>query len=387
MSVLLCPLSMASAQNLDSKLSVILKNSDAAGFSVVAIKDRRVAYSGFFGKRDIKKDLPTDSLTLYRIASVSKSFTATGIMQLYQKGLLGLDDDISRYFGFKVRNPMFPNDIITFRMLLNHTSSLTDRLGYSFSYPVREVLFEGASHYSDSLFSSHRPGSFFSYCNLGYGLLGTLIEKISNERFDIYIKKHILEKLSMNSSFNILDFSRKDIKNLAVLYRKPDGLWTPQADNYQDTNPTGVDFKNYKIGENATPLSPTGGLRTSALDLAKFMLFHMKGNREILSDSCLAIMHRPGWVFNGSNGETMEIFQSYGCAFNHTTELIKGMCLTGITGTAYGLCSDYYYSDDGRFGVVFITNGGNFPEDKNGFYNIENTVFNAVFESLFKGDK
>ncbi|MCI0495159.1 serine hydrolase, partial [candidate division KSB1 bacterium] len=191
---------------------------------------------------------------------------------------------------------------ITFKMLLSHTSSLRDGSGYdrflSDSYSktpppaIRELLVSGGSYCTSDMFDGNRAPNqkYFQYANINFGVLGTLVEKISGERFDIYCKKHIFETLDMNSSFNILDLP--DINDLAVLYRKSGGIWTAQADQYNGNYPAERDLSGYKIGDNGIIFAPQGGLRSSSLDLAKFMIAHQLGGSyrqsRILNDTTVA---------------------------------------------------------------------------------------------------
>lgn len=365
--------------SLTKSLSGIAASLDVAGMSVVVVKNDKIIYSQGFGKRNMDKNLPVDSKTIYRIASVSKSFVATSIMQLCEQKKMSLTDDIGTILGYSVRNPNYPNDPITVSMLLTHTSSLTDNAGYGSISSLK----------SFDAFANRKPGTYFQYCNLGYSTLGAIIEKISNQRFDVYVREHILIPLGMNASYNIDDFASNDFPNIAVLYRKSGGSWVPQADNYNGIKPAPRDLSNYKLGEDCFIFSPTGGLRTSAEDLAKFMTAHMKNGAyngiRVLSDSSAAAMHSPKWIYNGSNGANDGFWNKYGYAFQTAEALIPAQKMVGVPGEAYGLLSDMYYSPDSLFGIVFITNGGSkFSSESNGFYNIENAVINAVYNILIK---
>lgn len=365
--------------SLTNKLSSIASSMDAAGMSVVVVKNDKIIYSQGFGKRNIEQNLITDSKTIYRIASVSKSFVSTSIMQLCEQKKMSLSDDIGTLLGYSVRNPNYPNDPITVSMLLTHTSGLTDNAGYGSINSLK----------SAAAFANRKPGSYFQYCNLGYSTLGAIIEKVSNQRFDVYVKENILTPLGMNASYNIDDFAANQFTNIAVLYRKSGGSWVPQADNYNGIKPLPRDLSNYKLGEDCFIFSPTGGLRTSAEDLAKFMIAHMKkgiyNGTRILSDSSASAMHNPKWIYNGSNGANEGFWNKYGYAFQTTETLIPAQRMVGVPGEAYGLLSDMYFSPDSLFGIVFITNGGSkFSYESNGFYNIENAVINAVYNILIK---
>ena len=182
--------SLIFAQNMETNLQKIVKDNQLMGVSVYTFsgKNEKVYNVGF--KNEAQK-LSINKDTKFRIASISKAFTALGLMKLYDKKLFKLDDDISKYLGFKVENPNFPNVAITFRMLLSHTSSIQDGAGYdtflAATYNenpipnICSVLTPTGKNYTTDMFMNRKPGTFFTYCNLNFGLIGTLIEKISKK--------------------------------------------------------------------------------------------------------------------------------------------------------------------------------------------------------------
>lgn len=232
------------SQNLNNDLQEVFDDFQLMGMSVwTACGDQEEQYH--FGLRDLTRDLPMNEASMYRIASISKSFTALGLLKLHDEGLFELDDDISDCMGYPVINPQFPETPITFRMLLSHTSSLQDGTGYNDflgatynAIPVisiAEVLVPGGDHFTANMWRTEPPGTHFAYSNINFGLIGTLIEKISGERFDLYMKSEILEPLGISGSYNVNLID--DIDDVAVIYRNISG-WTPQVDNYQGEYPT-----------------------------------------------------------------------------------------------------------------------------------------------------
>jgi CubicO group peptidase (beta-lactamase class C family) len=123
-------ITLAQPNTLTDSLNALYTTEQLAGSSTIGIIGDTIGYENYFGKRDIGRNLPIDENTMFRIASVSKSFTAAALMKLYEQNLFSLDDDVSTYLGFTLRNPSFPTTKITFRMLFNHTSSVQDGTGY-----------------------------------------------------------------------------------------------------------------------------------------------------------------------------------------------------------------------------------------------------------------
>ena len=231
------------SQTLSNKLEEIGKRNHLTGMSVCVIKSGKPICKVNEGFRDIARNLPVNDSTVFRIASISKMFTVTALMQLYDQGRFKLTDDVSSYLGFKLQNPNFPNVPITFTMLMSHTGSLRDGKGYddflSASYQgnsipeLRSVLCRDGTRYTEDIWSnSDAPGTgVFSYANINFGILGTLVECISHQRFDTYCIEHIFKTLQIGASFDVRDIS--NISNVAVIYRNQDSTWTPQNDNYK----------------------------------------------------------------------------------------------------------------------------------------------------------
>ena len=140
-----------------SKLITEKNFEQVLGFGVIAFKDGKKIYSYFGGKRNIEKNLPVTEDTKFRVASVSKMFTVFSIMQLVEQGKINLDEDVSKYLGFKLRNPNFPDEKITVRMLASHTSTLRDGKNYILPqdlsleefFKPEGKYFENGAHFAD----------------------------------------------------------------------------------------------------------------------------------------------------------------------------------------------------------------------------------------------
>lgn len=372
------------------------------GCSVVIFSNNSVVESYYYGKSDLINDLNIDENVKYRVASISKTVTAIAVLQLVEKGFINLDRDISQYLGFKVHNSDFPEHVITTRMLLSHTSGITDGTTFqnflqatihNINIPdLREILTAGGVFYSSSNFGNYAPGSYFRYSNLNYVILGTLIEKISNVRFDIYCRQNIFSPLGIDASFNISDI--KDFKSIAVLYRKSYDKWVPQIDNLQTGFPDLFNVQYYKTGTNAGRFCPQGGLRCSANDIAKIFMCLMNKNMKsnLLLPDTIKLMLTEHWIYNGKNGDFYHgLFQCWGLGVhiiksteNQDVVFRTDKRLFGHRGEAYGLVGDVFFDIDKEIGFVFITNGvEKFQQSTNSkFYKIEQQVFNAIETSF-----
>lgn len=390
--------SHSQSDSLNQMLLKIQQQHQLAGLSVVVVKNGTFAFSKGYGLRDRSQNLPVNDSTIYRIASISKTITATAMLQLYEKGRLKLDEDASSYLGFSLRHPKFATDIITVRMLLTHTSSLRDGNGYdrflSATYSenpppdIQDLIIPGHRYYTSDMWAGNfRPAThYFTYANINFGLLGTIVEKVSGQRFDIYCRENILTPLGITGSYNIQDIP--DINQVAVLYRLQGSTWMPQAENYQGRKPAPRDLSQYIIGSNAVIFAPQGGLRISANDLAKFLFAQLNHGISqgvtLLADTTVARMQQPVWIDNGSNGDNYYgIFKTYSLGMHRTGDLLPGEILYGHPGEAYGLISDMYFSVNRNYGIIFITNGGVWKQGtRSGWYDVEEKVFSACLSQL-----
>ncbi len=393
------------AQNMEKNLEKIVKDNQLMGVSVYTFsgKNEKVYNVGF--KNEAQK-LPITNDTKFRIASISKAFTALGLIKLYDKKLFKLDDDISNYLGFKVENPNFPNVAITFRMLLSHTSSLQDGTGYdaflSATYNetpipnVSNILTPTGKSYTTDMFMNHKPGEFFTYSNLNFGLIGTLIEKICKQRFDIFMKNEILKPLGITATFSLQDI--EDINTLGTIYRFDEKGWLPNKDDFKGLKPTPSDLSKYIIGNNAIYFAPQGGLRASSSDIGKFIKYLKTDGKtaKIVSAATLKEMKTNQWTFADNNGDNYNgFFKQYGLGLHHTnlntTDIIYNPeffgGFVGHAGDAYGLISDGYFSEKQDFGFVIITNGCLIPFEKgknSSFYKFEEEIFKLVCEDYIQ---
>jgi CubicO group peptidase (beta-lactamase class C family) len=380
-------------EQLDAELAAIARDPacELASLSVLAIRNGKIVYEQQFGQRFIGQggaaSKPADRNTLYRIASISKMMTALGVMRLLEDGKLDLDADVSGYLGFALRNPHFPERAITLRHLMTHTSSLRDDAGYSWGADtaLKDVLVPGARLYDKGgMWASNAgPGDYFTYCNLGWGITGTIMECVTGERFDRLMQRLLIQPLGLSAGYNPVQLAPAALANLATLYRKrttdtevwdPNGPWIAQADDYADHapgEPNGIE--HYVIGANATPFSPTGGMRISAHDMGTVMLMVMnKGmhnGRRILKQATLLRMFSRQWTYDGKggNGDSLGgLFNAWGLGNEQFpdnpdthTRVVEGggFAAAGHLGDAYGLMSLFMADLKNKNGMIALVSG------------------------------
>src|SRR5690349_24810741 len=115
-----CLQSHGQERAVEAAFESLIKELDIVGLAVVAVKDGKIVYKHNFGVQDRERNIPLNDRSIFRIASVSKSFSAVTIMQLMEARKVSLDDDFSKLVGFPVRNPRYPDKVITLRMVMSH---------------------------------------------------------------------------------------------------------------------------------------------------------------------------------------------------------------------------------------------------------------------------
>lgn len=306
-----------------------------------------------------------------RVASVSKLIVALGVMRLVEQGRVALDEDVSKYLGWELRNPAFPDTPITLRMLLSHRSSLQDA-GEAYVIPLGRTVRDAVA--GPGVFDAeHWPGTYFRYSNLNFPVLASALEKATGERFDRLIHGLVMAPLGLDACFNWTMCSDAKVARAVTLYRADGSV---ALDDLQGKRPpcpvfrqgTGCDLDQYVLGSNGALFSPQGGFRASVLDLAVIgQLLLNRGRHEgrpFLSEASIDTILRPAWVFGGSNGDTSEGFYcAYGLAAQSVPTGVEGCRddlfgdgrkAAGHAGDAYGVRSGLWIDPERRIGIAFF---------------------------------
>ncbi len=190
---------------IDSTYTKLIKDNKIVGASIAIVHNGEIVYANGFGYQNKSRQIPADSNTIYRIGSISKSFTDVAIMQLNEKGLLGVNDPLQKYLPqltmksrFSEENPIVIGDV------MSHTAGLPSDLLNGFfcdNPPTIDWVIEQLNQCTMSA-----PARFqHSYSNVGYGVLGRLIEVVSGQTYNDYLLQNVFGPLKMESSTVILD--------------------------------------------------------------------------------------------------------------------------------------------------------------------------------------
>jgi len=339
-------------QQFDNQLTSLLDSLKVPGVAVLVFTKDRVLYMKEIGYANIEEKIPYTLDTVTNIASISKTFIGGSLAKAQEEGLLSLDEDINDILPFKVVNPYFPNEKITLKNLASHTSGIKDDdTKYINSYSaygaknmtLKDFLYnylnpEG-KWYSNNNFSNKKPGTSFSYSNIGSALAGYCIEVRSKMTYADYVRKNIFKKLSMSSSgWNRDEFSPA---NIALNYSK-----------------LRIDFTNHteSMGATLEPLPayelityPDGGVMTTVNDLSKYLQAVMKRQDTFITAKSIDLMLQK--QFNDTNvpPECKETDENIGLFWSYSGEKVWGH-----TGSDPGVDTSMYVNSNNVGIITFI---------------------------------
>lgn len=263
--LLSCALPAFGQESIDTVITRAMTAGRIPGLAAAIVQDGKIAWIGTYGFANVEAKRPVTRNTQFHIASTSKPITTAVLMQLHAAGKFGLDDDVNRYLPFSVRNPTFPDQPITFEMLLQHRSSIRDNPQFygplwaggkgdsptSLGDYLRAYLSPEGKDFSKDNFFKRAPGASYTYCNTCYALLGYLAERISGKPFAAYSSDALFAPLGLRHTHWFL--AQTDSLNVAMPYR---------SDSIKGTRP---------VWHGGYPDWPAGQLRTSIEDFATFL--------------------------------------------------------------------------------------------------------------------
>ncbi|MEE4311660.1 MAG: serine hydrolase [candidate division KSB1 bacterium] len=304
------------------------------GIAVGVVYDQQLIYSKGFGYADLEYKIPATPSTIYRIASITKTFTSTAIMQLRDAGRLRLDDPVSTFLPwFKIQNKFKDSPPVTIRQLLTHTSGLPREAAFPYwtdhKFPTREQIMQSLPD-QQMIFESETK---YKYSNLGIALLGAVVEAASGESYESYISRHILQPLKMeNTSVSLPDWT---VKNRAKSYSRLLKDGTREEIPVSDTK----------------GIAPAANISTTVMDLAKFAAFQLSDGvsdgKIVLKKSTLREMHRVHWLYPDWSG---------GRGLGFSVSRLNGRTIVGHGGWVEGFRTRLSFCPEEKIAVVVMTN-------------------------------
>jgi len=312
---------------------------DLPGISVAIVRDQEIVYARGFGQVNRESQANSETSTIYSICSISKLFTATAIMKLYDEGKLRLDDRVEDLLPFYDLSQQYAESgPITVRSLLTHSSGLPREAanpywtGPDFPFPTQEEVRAGLKD-QETLYPA---ATYFQYSNLGLTLLGEIVEEVSGQKYSAYIHEHILAPLQMNTTQTSL----------------PEDLYGSKLAVGYSARKRNAEREKVKLFQ-AEGVAPAAGFSSNVTDLAEFAKWQFRlledGGQEILKASTLRNMHRVHWVnpdWNTTWGLGFSVYES------------DGGTRLGHGGSCPGYRSNITMSPKDKVAIVVMINAG-----------------------------
>ena len=324
-----------------------LKNHFPA-YAFAIVLDGELLYQKTEGWANIEEKIPANNETMFRIASMSKSFTTMAILQLRDAGKLQLDDPIDQYIP-AMKGQVLTKDgaPITIRHLMSHQAGFPednpwgDRQLEDSEADLLALIEKGLSF-------SNTTGAYYEYSNLGFAMLGYVIHKVSGLSYDAYIKQAILDPLGMQHT--TYEYRNIPKENLAKGYRTIKGNW--------------VNVPLLKDGI----YGAMGGMITSISDFAKYVALHQAAwperndpENRVIKRSTIREMHQP-YTFIGLNpnyqfpsGKILATTSSYSYGLNWMHDA-ENKTSIGHSGGLPGFGSNWRFLPEYGLGVIFFAN-------------------------------
>jgi len=324
-------------EKLINKISNIKQEYNIPAVGLVIIKNNKLQWLGSLGLADKLNNIPADENTIYRLGSITKTFTSLAILKLKEQGKISLNDHLENYVSRQYFNNNWRSkNPITIAQLLEHTAGFNDISSAEFDHddPSPIAITEGLAYNAEYHITRWQPGLHSAYSNLGSGLAGAAIESITNTSFDEFLKKEILAPLKMPDSSTLL-----------TEYVK-----SKLAKGYDDS---GVDESDYWH----LILRPFGALNSSPKEMEKFlsMLINrgMLGETAFLTPNSIQRMESPQTTLAAKAGLKF----GYGLGNYHSEH--NGLLFHGHGGMAAGYLSRYDYLLENKSGYVLMINANN----------------------------
>ena len=253
------------------------------GLAVGVVYDRNVVWARGFGYEDLESKTPVSTRTIFRIASITKTFTSTAIMQLRDRGKLQLDDPVAAHLPWFTYNDRHPDGpVITIRHLLTHTSGLPREAAFPYwtthEFPTREEMIDALKD-QESIYAAETK---YKYSNLGIAILGEVVAAASGQPYENFIQQNIFDPLGMASSSVFLTDEHRA--------RLATGYGRLLSDGTRKKSPP----------TESKGIAPSANISSTMEDLCRYAAFHLSEDStlpgQILKASTLREMHRVHWL-------------------------------------------------------------------------------------------
>jgi D-alanyl-D-alanine carboxypeptidase len=304
------------------------------GFVVTIAHEGEVVFNQAFGYANLEQQTPLTVDHIFRIASHSKTFAATAIMQLAENKLLGIDEPVVKYIPWLKEHSDPRMTHVTLRQLLSHSAGVI-RDGSDTNYWQVSVPFPDLEEFKSQFMESNlivENNSLMKYSNFGYTLIGCVVEHVSGMPFNQYVQEKILDPLGLTQT--VPEFKEEILPGLATGYacRIVRKQRLPISDR--------IDTK---------AMSSATGFYSTTTDMCKYFTAHFIGNQKLLSDESKKEMQRTQWHVNNSKSN-----EEYGLGF--CVNYCGDRRILGHGGGFPGHITRTFFDPQANLVVVVLTN-------------------------------
>ncbi len=344
----------------EAAAKAICEKYTAVAAQVAIVKDGKVAGVYQFGQANAQENIAVTQDTKYRVASLTKLVTAIVCMRLVEEGKLNLDEDISKYYGFNIRNPQYPDVPITLRMLLTHTASMYDGAVFNTAIVSSSVSAQALLQ-SATTFTSAKPGSVHNYSNIDYAVVGSVCETVCGKNLEEIAREYIFDPMGLTCSYHAAGV--KDASQVGILY---------------DGDTTVIHYPNATflktVGQ--TMFIAQGNLIASASDYAKILCMLINGGEA--ADGTRILTEESVNAICSTQYEAIAYKVGFGCFVQNN--VIGERTMYVHTGSAYGMYAAYAVDLQNKDAVVVLTTGASGSKDATTeIYNVDLELIRLLF--------
>jgi len=366
------PSTVSSMDDVESYLKSLVSFGVPPGLTVVVVHDKKIKYNQGFGLADGPKDMKAGPDTVYKWWSMTKVFTAVAILQLHEQKKLSIDDPVADHLDFfDVQYTSESDEKITIRHLLNHSSGIPDNVPEVMGWMHLENDTQpNNTEYLESVFPDYgklkfAPGTKSEYTNVGFMVLGALIEQVSGMTYEEYVVKNILARVGMShTNFKYTE----EMMPLAAVGSHPVYHWQTAFlpilfDDWKafirETVDRRIWFNRFYADSN-----PPTGLIGSTADLSRFLMACLNngkyGGNRILSKETMAIMTTESIMPAEDTGQVTEAFQGLGWEVNKSGDAVQYLAHGG-GGPGFGCAMRIY--PERKLGIAILANDTTYDSD------------------------
>ena len=358
----------------EETVNQLFKKRKTVGGMVVAAKDGEIVFSQCYGFANKVGKEPVTEETYFKLASVSKLVTAVSVMKLVENSQLDLDQDIGEILGdpaYHAANPNYPKIALTSRMLMTHTAAINHSAGAFAGMKPLNATLNPKENKKKSGFLKVKPGTEYKYSNYGAGIMGCIIEAVTEKRLSDAARELIFDPMGIDAAYDphLLQDPEKIVSTynadgsgnitrsyrLKQKYREEIDLDKDYADSYGGVWIRGEDL--CRIGIMLCDMGVIDGRRILEEDTVREMLSSQQGKGGITVDS------------------------PYGLNVERVTNLLRGKMLYGHQGMANGVLCNLYFDPETRFVFALLTNGTNVKAKEDRICLLARDLFNLMWNT------